>query len=71
MIPIILADKNQPHKVLKLAVEDKLRKHLENLGLVPGVEIDIISNSNGVIILKIKDGRVAINNDLGNKIFVE
>ena len=70
MIPIMLAEKGG-HRVLKLAVEDKVRKHLENLGIMQGMDIDIISNGNGVIILKVKEGRVAINRDLAGKIFVD
>ena len=71
MVPISFAETGLKHKVIKVASMDKVKKHLENLGIYKDAEIEIISNSSGVIILKIKDGRVAINQDLATKIFVE
>ncbi len=71
MVPIMFAETGIKHKVIKVAAEEKVRKHLENLGIYKEAELDVISSGNGVIILKIKDGRVAINQDLATKIFVE
>ena len=71
MVPIMFAETGVVHKVMKVAANDKVKKHLENLGIYKESDIEIISSSNGVIILKIKDGRIAINQDLATKIFVE
>lgn len=71
MVPIMFAEVGIKHRVMKVAANDKVRKHLENLGIYKEADLEIISNGNGVIILKIKEGRVAINQDLATKIFVE
>lgn len=71
MVPIMFAETGTIHRVMKVAVSDKVKKHLENLGIYKESEIEIVSNNNGAVILKIKEGRVAINQDLATKIFVE
>lgn len=71
MVPIMFAETGMMHRVMKVAVSDKVKKHLENLGIYKESEIEIVSNNNGAVILKIKEGRVAINQDLATKIFVE
>ena len=70
-MPIVMAPMNTPVTVIKILAEDKVKKHLENLGILKGSEVELIQNNNGVIILKVKEGRVALNYDLASKIFVE
>ena len=69
-MPLNLAPLETELKIVKILSEDKIKKHLENLGILPGQTIMIISTSKGDLILKVKDGRVAINKELAVKIFV-
>lgn len=69
-MPLNLAPLETELKIIKILSEDKIKKHLENLGILPGQTIMIISTSKGDLILKVKDGRVAINKELAVKIFV-
>ncbi len=69
-MPLNLAPLETELKIIKIITEDKIKKHLENLGVLPGQKIVIMSASKGDLILKIKDGRVAINKELAMKIFV-
>lgn len=69
-MPLNLAPLKTELKIIKILSEDKIKKHLENLGILPGQTIMIISTSKGDLILKVKDGRVAINKELAVKIFV-
>lgn len=71
MIPLIIAKEESPLMITKLVVNQKTKHHLENLGFIQGANIEIISKSKGNVILKIKDGRLAIGEDLARKIFVE
>ena len=71
MVPIMFAEAGTRHKIMKVAADDKVRRHLENLGIYKEAEIEIITSQSDVLILKIKDGRVAINQELATKIFVE
>lgn len=71
MIPIVIAKEESPLTIAKLVVNQKTKHHLENLGFIQGANIEIISKNNGNVILKIKEGRLAIGEDLARKIFVE
>ena len=41
-----------------------------NLGFVPGVSVTVISRLGGNMIVNVKDSRIAISNDMANKIMV-
>ena len=69
-MPIVLAPTNQPLKIVRIAADDKLKKHLESLGITLDGEITVLSSSGGSVVVKIKDGRVALDSNLSTKIFV-
>ena len=70
-MPGVVAPKNVLLKVLKILIKDeKTKRHLENLGILVNSEFTILSESNGDIILRIKDTRLAINRDTALKILV-
>ena len=69
-MPIVFAEENVELKVIKLLVDEKTKRHLENLGLLVNAVISVISKHDGNIIIKIKDGRLALNKDVALKIFV-
>lgn len=69
-MPIVLAPLNVPLKVVKIAADDKLKKHLESLGITVDGELTVLSSSGGSTVCKIKDGRIALDSELSTKIFV-
>ena len=69
-MPIVLAPLNVPLKVVKIAADDKLKKHLESLGITVEGELTVLSSSGGSTVCKIKDGRIALDSELSTKIFV-
>ena len=69
-MPIVLAPLNVPLKVVKIAADDKLKKHLESLGITIDGELTVLSSSGGSTVCKIKDGRIALDSELSTKIFV-
>lgn len=50
--------------------KEETRHFLERLGFVPGTEVCIVSESNGDVIVKLRDTRVAISRAMASKIFV-
>ena len=64
MIPLIMAEKEVDLKITKLTADQKTKRHLENLGILQGEIVKIISENKGNVILKIKDGRLAIGEEL-------
>ena len=69
-MPIVMAPKNRELKIVKIIADDKVKKHLENLGVTVNGEITVLSSSGGTVVCKVKDGRVAFDGDLSTKIFV-
>ena len=69
-MPIVLAPLNVSLKVVKIAAVDKLKKHLESLGITVDGELTVLSSSGGSTVCKIKDGRIALDSELSTKIFV-
>ena len=69
-MPILIAPINQELTVKRVSGNDKERKHLESLGIVPGRTITIlIATNNGVIVL-INDMRLAIDRNVAMSIVV-
>ena len=69
-LPLMLASIGEEHIIVECHVEDKLKKHLETLGILPGEKITPISSRAGDLIIRIRDSRLAINMGLASKIFV-
>lgn len=69
-MPLVIAPTNVSLRVVKLIVDDKTRKHLENLGILYDSAIEVISNSGGSVICVIKQGRLALDKSIATKILV-
>lgn len=69
-MPLVVAPVNQKLKVVKVLVDEKTKRHLENLGILVNSVLTIISQSNGDIIVKVKNGKLAINKETALKILV-
>ncbi len=69
-MPIVLAPINQDLKVVRIAADEKVKKHLESLGITVNGELTVLSSSGGTVVIKIKDGRIALDSNLSTKIFV-
>lgn len=69
-MPIVIAPVNQVLRVVRIATDEKTKKHLASLGITVNGEIMVLSESGGTVVCKIKDGRIALDRDLSTKIFV-
>ncbi len=69
-MPIVIAPVNRELRIVRIAADEKLKKHLESLGITINGAITVLSASGGSVVCKIKDGRVALDRDLSTKIFV-
>ena len=70
MMPLTVADIGADNIIKKIGGNPDVKKHLENLGFVVGSEINVITEQNGNIIVKVKEARVAISKEMANKIFI-
>lgn len=70
MIPLALAPAGEKQKIKKIAGNDKVRRHLQELGLVMDATVTVVSSENDNVILGVGDSRVAIGGDLARRIMV-
>ena len=70
MMPLFWADTDQEYTIRKVGGSAEVKKHLENLGFVAGGTITVVNSINGNMIVKVKDARVAINDEMARKIMI-
>ena len=70
MMPLILADVGEENTIKKIGGLPEVKKHLENLGFVVGGTVTIVSSLGGNIIVKVKEARVAISEEMARKIMI-
>ncbi len=71
MMPLIFAETGQPQIIRKIGGSPEVKKHLEDLGFNVGGEVSIVSMLNGNLIIKVKESRVAVSEELARKIMVQ
>jgi len=71
MLPLVAAPLGGEVRVAKVAAEDKVKRHLENLGILAGQTITPMSDNMGNTVIRVKESRLVVNNGLAAKIFVE
>ena len=70
MMPLLYADKGQPQIIKKIGGTPEVKKHLNDLGFNAGGEVSVISSLGGNLIVKVKESRVAVSEELAKKIMV-
>ena len=70
MMPLTLANVGEEQIIHHVGGNDEARRHLENLGFVAGGEVTLISSLGGNVIVKVKESRVAISEEMARKIMV-
>lgn len=70
MMPLNLANVNEIQIIKKITGNPEVKKHLENLGFTVGTQISVVNTLGGNLILKVKDSRVAISDELARKIMI-
>jgi len=70
-MPLIIAPMGINLRVIRILVDEKAKKHLESLGITINSIIQILDSSGGSVIVKVKEGRLALDKSLSTKIIVE
>ena len=70
MMPITFADSGEELIVQRVTGRPEVKKHLEDLGFVAGSPVTVINTINGNVIIKVKECRVAISQEMAQKIMV-
>jgi ferrous iron transport protein A len=69
-MPLALANPGEETIVRRIGGSPEVKKHLEDLGFVVGDTVSIITTLNGNVIVKVKESRIAISEEMARKIMV-
>lgn len=70
-MPLSIAPLNEELRIIKVLAKDKLKQHLADMGICVGEKITLLAKASGNIICIVKEGRVAIDQDLASKVLVD
>ncbi len=70
MMPLALADVGTENLIRKVGGSPEVKKHLEDLGFVAGGTATVVAAMGGNIIVKVKETRVAISEEMARRIMV-
>ncbi len=66
--PVAMASIGEKLRIVKLKGSEGTVRRLIGMGLVPGIEVQIISNSGGSVIVAIGDNRIGLGAGMAQKI---
>ncbi|MCQ2412079.1 MAG: ferrous iron transport protein A [Sphaerochaetaceae bacterium] len=69
-MPLTIADLGQELIIRKVGGSPEVRKHLEDIGFSAGSSVTVVSAIAGNVIVKVKESRIAISNEMAMKIMV-
>lgn len=70
MMPLIYAETGQPQIIKRIGGNPEVKKHLEDLGFHVGGQVSVVSTLRDNLIVKVKESRVAVSEELARKIMV-
>ena len=69
-MPLVIAESGKPQIVKKIGGCDEVKRHLETLGFTVGGTRTVVNSLAGNLIIKVKESRIAINEDMARRIMV-
>ena len=70
MMPLTLANAGEENTILRVGGSAEVKKHLADLGFVAGAAVNVVALLGGNVIVKVKESRVAISEEMARKIMI-
>lgn len=70
MMPLSYANPGEEAVIRKVGGSPEVKKHLENLGFVVGGNVTVITALDGNVIVRVKEARVAISDEMARRIMI-
>ena len=70
MLPLTLANTGEENLIRRVGGNGEVKKHLEDLGFVAGATVSVVASLGGNVIVKVKESRVAISEEMARKIMI-
>lgn len=69
-MPLTIASVGETVTIRKITGKDEIRQHLSELGFVIDGTVTIVNKISGNLIVQVKDSRIALNQDMANRILI-
>ena len=69
-MPLTLAVQGEENMIRRIGGNAEVRAHLQNLGVVPGAVVTVVSSMDGNLIVKVKNARIAVSKEMAQKIYI-
>lgn len=69
-MPLIYATQGEENMIRKIGGNPEIKRHLENLGFTVGGNVTVVSSLAGNLIVKVKESRIAIDEELARRIMI-
>ncbi|MCR5287108.1 MAG: ferrous iron transport protein A [Saccharofermentans sp.] len=70
MMPLCYAEQDQPQIIKKIGGTPEVKQHLADMGFTVGGEVSVVSAIGENLIVKVKESRVAVSQELARKIMI-
>lgn len=70
MMPLTLANMGEENLIHRVGGSPEVKKHLEDLGFVAGGIVTVVAALGGNVIVKVKEARIAISEEMARKIMI-
>ena len=70
MMPLSFAEVGTPQIVKRIGGNPETKKHLADPGFNVGGEVSIVNQLGGNLIVKVKESRIAVSDELAGKIMI-
>lgn len=69
-MPLVLAPQGETMQIVKIAADNKVCRHLCDLGILSGADIVLLSDGSGNVIVRVNDTRLALDSTVARSIVV-
>ena len=69
-MPLTLAVQGEENMIRRIGGNAEVRARLQNLGVVPGAVVTVVSSMGGNLIVKVKNARIAVSKEMAQKIYI-
>ena len=70
MMPLVYAEVGEPQIIKKIGGSPDVKQHLADMGFTVGGEVSVVSAIGENLIVKVKESRVAVSQELARKIMI-
>ena len=70
MMPLIFAEPGEENVIKRIGGNPEVKRHLENLGFTAGGNVTLINELGGNVIVKVKESRTALNEEMARKVMI-